>query len=137
MISKHLIFGFIISLIGNLLGFYLCYKFLLLTYLGIFNFFEQAELVGILISLSMIFIFIILLILIILGFALHKYARIFGIIITSISIILYNLMMYFTFSSIYLNMPVTMWPSIVLGSDGVCFILIGGIIYIITKTSSK
>ncbi len=133
MRSKSIKLGFILSLIGIILIFYLCFNFLTLTLAGYFNFLTFWEQFGMFITIIMILLCGALLTFCILGFAIQKFARVFGVILLNIAALMYGMTMFFTFYSVSLNMPVELWPTLVIGSDGLCLILIGGISYIIFK----
>ncbi len=133
MASKTHIFGFVIILIGVIMAFYLSFMFLSMTILGYFNFIPIFGQIGILVSMIVILLSFTLLSFCIFGFVIKKLAKSFGIVLVCISSLMYGLIMFFTFYALSASMPVELWPTMVLGSDGFCLIIVGGILYIISK----
>ncbi|MFX1276410.1 MAG: hypothetical protein ACFFBP_06605 [Promethearchaeota archaeon] len=120
-------------MIGTILGLYLCINFLVLTFYGFFIFNPWWEDFGVLITFILIFIFGNLLIFCISGFTFQNARRIFGIIMINIAGFIYPLIIFFTYIGITSYMPDELWPFIIIGSNGLCLILIGGILYVISK----
>lgn len=134
--GKNITVGFILSLVGISLSLYLCINFLILTYSGYFVFIPLWEQIGILITYVLIFLCLLICILSILGIAVQKHSRAFGIAKLIIASAIYAIALFFTFWGGYVlplysyELPGALWTSLVIGSNGLCLILIGSVLYI-------